>query len=77
MKITWFYLFIYLFIYFFAYILHTRVFFTPKSVRFYAFRNKSTPSTALPSMQARTKICKCTRADYWLFPLALIIFTTW
>ena len=49
----------------------TRVFFTRKSARFYAFRNKSTPSTALPSMLARTKICKCTRSDYRLFALAL------
>ena len=49
--------------------LHDRVFFTRKSARFYAFRYKSTPSTALPSMLARTKICKRTRSDYRLFPL--------
>ena len=52
-------------------IVHDRVFFTRKSAHFYAFRNKSTPSTALPSMLARTKICKCTRSDYRLFALAL------
>ena len=46
-----------------------RVFFTRKSARFYAFRYKSTPSTALPSMLARTKICKRTRSDYRLFLL--------
>ena len=40
----------------------TRVFFTRKSARFYAFRYKSTPSTVLPSMLARTKICKRTRS---------------
>ena len=40
-----------------------RVFFTRKSARFYAFRYKSTPSTALPSMLARTKICKRTRSE--------------
>ena len=44
-----------------------RVFFTRKSARFYAFRYKSTPSTALPSMLARMKICKRTRSDYRLF----------
>ena len=47
----------------------SRVFFTRKSARFYAFRYKSTPSTALPSMLARTKICKRTRSDYRLFSL--------
>ena len=46
-----------------------RVFFTHKSACFYAFRYKSTPSTALPSMLARTKICKRTHSDYRLFPL--------
>ena len=48
---------------------YSRVFFTRKSARFYAFRYKSTPSTALPSMLARTKICKRTRSDYRLFSL--------
>ena len=51
----------------------TRVFFTRKSARFYAFRYKSTPSTALPSMLARTKICKRTRSDYRLFPLSFTV----
>ena len=46
-----------------------QVFFARKSARFYAFRYKSTPSTALPSMLVRTKICKHTRSDYRLFPL--------
>ena len=49
--------------------LGTRVFFTRKSERFYAFRYKSTLSTALPSMLARTKIWKRTRSDYRLFLL--------
>ena len=49
--------------------IYVRVFFTRKSARFYAFRNKSTPSTPLPSMLARTNICKCTRSDYRLFLL--------
>ena len=51
----------------------TRVFFTRKSARFYAFRYKSTPSTALPSMLARMKICKRTRSDYRLFPLSFTV----
>ena len=51
----------------------SRVFFTSKSARFYAFRNKTTP-TALPSMLACTKICKCTRSDYRTF-LLVRLFT--
>ena len=51
-------------------IIGTRVFFTHKSARFYAFRYKSTLQLlCMPFMLAPTKICKRTRSDYRLFSL--------